>query len=78
MAKTDENGAFTFTNVPAGPAQIMIPPQPLGEDSKPTFNLEPDDEIASIKIGGITLYQNNSAPFGSIKFAAKPGSHLKI
>ena len=77
MAKTDENGAFTFTNVPAGPAQIMIPPQQSGKDGKPTFNLEPDNEIVSIKIGGITLYQGEPPPFGGMRFAAKPGSHLK-
>ena len=26
VLKTDENGVFTFTNVPVGPVQIMIPP----------------------------------------------------
>ena len=77
MSKADENGAFTFTNVPAGPVQIMIPPQQFGENEKPTFNLEPDDELISIKIGGITLYQGKRLPFGGIRFAVKPGSDVK-
>ena len=77
MSKTDANGAFTFTNVPAGPVQIMIPPQQFGDNEKPTFNLEPDDELVSIKIGGITIYQGIPPPFGGIRFAVKPGSHFK-
>ena len=77
VLKTDENGAFTFTDVPAGPVQIMIPPQQFEENGKPTFNLEPDDEVVSIKIGGITIYQDIRPPFGGIRFAVKSGSHLK-
>ena len=77
ISKTNENGAFTFTDVPAGPVQIMIPPRQFGENEKPTFNLEPDAEIVSIKIGGITIYQNRRPPFGGINFAVKPDSHLK-
>ena len=77
MSKADENGAFTFTNVPAGPVQIMIPPQQFGENEKPSFNLEPDDELVSIKIGGITLYQGKRPPFGGIRFAVKPGRHFE-
>ena len=77
MSKTDENGAFTFTNIPAGPVQIMIPPPQFGENEKPSFNLEPDDELISIKIGGITLYQGMRPPFGDIRFAIKPGSDVK-
>ena len=77
ISKTDENGAFTFTDVPAGRVQIMIPPRQFAENEKPTFNLEPDTEIVSIKIGGITLYQNRRPPFGGINFAIEPGSHLK-
>ena len=77
MSKTDENGVFTFTDVPAGPVQIMIPPQQFGENEKPSFNLEPDDELVSIKIGGITLYQGMRPPFGGIRFAVKPGGDFK-
>jgi len=76
-AKTDENGVFTFTDVPAGPVQVVISPRRFGENEKPTFNLEPDTEIVSIKIGGITIYQNRQPPFGGINFAVEPGSHLK-
>ena len=77
MSEADENGAFTFTNVPPGPVQIMIPPKQFGENGTPAFNLEPDDELVSIKIGGITLYQGARPPFGGIRFAVKPGSHFK-
>ena len=77
MSKADEKGAFTFTDVPAGPVQIMIPPQQFGENEKPSFNIEPDDELISIKIGGITLYQGMRPPFGGIRFAVKPGSDVK-
>ncbi|RKU09642.1 hypothetical protein C6503_21040 [Candidatus Poribacteria bacterium] len=77
MSEADENGAFTFTNVPLGPVQIMIPPQQFGENEEPSFNLEPDDELVSIKIGDITLYQGRRPPFGGIRFAVKPGSHFK-
>lgn len=77
MSKTDENGAFSFTNVPAGPVQIMIPPQQAGENGKPSFNLEPDIELISIKIGGITIYQGMEFPFGGTRFAIKQGSHFK-
>ena len=77
ISKTDENGVFTFTDVPAGTVQVMIPPRQFGENEKPTFNLEPNAEIVSIKIGGITIYQNRRPPFGGISFAVKPGGHLK-
>ena len=76
-SKTDENGAFSFTNIPAGPVQIMIPPQQSGENGKPSFNLEPDYELISIKIGGITIYQGMEFPFGGTRFAVEPGSHFK-
>ncbi len=77
ISKTNENGAFSFNNVPAGPLQIMIPPQQSGEDGTLPFNLEPDHELLSIKIGGITIYQTRRPPFGGINFAVKPGSHFK-
>ncbi|MYB00203.1 hypothetical protein F4X90_11080 [Candidatus Poribacteria bacterium] len=75
--KTDENGAFTFTNVPAEPIQILIPVQPPRGNKKPTSRFEPDDEIVSIKIEGITLYQDRPPPFDNIRFSIKPGSHIK-
>ena len=77
ISKTDENGAFTFTNIPAGPIQIAIPAQPSKENEKPIFNFEADDEIVSIKIRGITLYQDMHPPFGGITFGIKSGSHIK-
>ena len=78
MSKTDKKGAFTFTNVPAGPVQIAIPAQQSGEDEKPVFNFEADHEIVSIKISGITLYQDKDMrpPFGGITFGIKSSSHI--
>ena len=43
----------------------MIPPQQFGENGKPSLNLEPDDELVSIKIGGITIYQGMRPPFAA-------------
>lgn len=77
ISKTDEKGAFTFTDIPAGRVQILIPVQPLIENEKPVFNPEPDDQIVSIKIGDITIYQDRHPPFGGITFSVKPGSHFK-
>ena len=77
ISKTDKDGAFTFTNVPAGPVQIAIPTQPSKENEEPMFDFEADDEILSIKIRGITLYQDVRPPFGGIEFGVKSGSHIK-
>ena len=77
ISKTDKEGAFTFTNVPAGPVQIAIPTQPSKENEEPMFDFEADDEILSIKIRGITLYQDTRPPFSGIKFSVKSGSHIK-
>ena len=67
--KTDENGGFTFTDIKPGPLQFLISPQP--------FNFQGDDEIVSIKIGGMTLYKDWHVPFGSITFGLQPGGDLK-
>ena len=77
ISMTDEKGAFTFTNIPAGPVQIAIPTQPSKENEEPMFDFEADDEILSIKIRGITLYQDTRPPFGGIEFGVKSGSHIK-
>ena len=77
ISKTDEKGAFTFTDIPAGRVQILIPVQSFIENEKPVFNLEPDDQIVSIKIGDITIYQDRHPPFGGTTFSVKPGSHFK-
>ena len=47
------------------------------ENEKPVFNPEPDDQIVSIKIGDITIYQDRHPPFGGITFSVNPGIHLK-
>ena len=77
ISKTDGKGAFAFTDIPAGRVQILIPVQQFMENEKPVFKLEPDDQIVSIKIGDITIYQDRHPPFGGITFGVKPGSHLK-
>ena len=77
ISKTDEKGNFTFTNIPAGLVQIAIPTQPSKENEEPMFDFEADDEILSIKVRGITLYQDVRPPFGGIKFGVKSGSHIK-
>ena len=77
ISKTNKKGAFTFTDIPAGRVQILIPVQQFMENEKPVFKLEPDDQIVSIKIGEITIYQDRHPPFGGITFSVKPGSHFK-
>ena len=77
ISKTDEEGVFTFNNIPAGPVQIAIPTQPSRENEEPIFNFEADNEIVSIKIKGITLYQEMRPPFGGITFGVKSGSHIE-
>ncbi|RKU21601.1 hypothetical protein C6499_21615 [Candidatus Poribacteria bacterium] len=77
ISKTDAKGAFTFTDIPAGRVQILIPVQPFIENEKPVFNPEPDDQIVSIKIGDITIYQDRHPPFGGTTFSVNPGSHFK-
>ena len=67
--KTDENGAFTFTEIKPGPLQFLIPPQ--------QFNFQGDDEIVSTKIGGMTLYLDRHVPFGSVTFGLQPGSDVE-
>ncbi len=84
--KTNEKGAFTFTNIPAGPIQITIPVQTQEESKKKIPNTrpivllapsEPDYEIVSIKIGNITLFQHGPTHFGGISFGVKPGGHFE-
>lgn len=80
-SKTDEKGAFTFSNVAQGPSQIVIPAQST-EKKKADISIsqadfEPDFEIVSIKIGNVTLYQDIDSPFGYLTFAIKPGSNIK-
>ena len=75
ISKTDENGVFTFTKVEPGPVQILILPQQFEKKKIPFF--EADDEIVSIKIGEMTLYQDMRPPFGGITFGIQPNSHVK-
>lgn len=83
IVKTDENGSFTFTNVPVEQVQIAIPVQPTNQDQQEVSGQyrfganKPDDEIVSIKIGSITLFQDRHPPFGGIKFGLKPNSKIE-
>ena len=76
-SKTDENGVFTFTKIAPGPVQFMIPPPQFDTNEVPNFNAEGDDEIVSIKLGGMTLYQDMRPPFGGITFGIQPNSHVE-
>ena len=75
--KTDENGVFTFTKIKPGPVQFVMPPQQLEGNVISNFNIEGDDEIVSIKIGGMTLYQDMRPPFGGITFGIQPGGTVE-
>ena len=80
--KTDEKGAFTFTNIPAGPVRMTIPVQTPEESKKeipngapivPASFRNPEHEVVSIKIGDITLFQD----VDGIMFGVKPGNHIE-
>jgi hypothetical protein len=75
--RTDKNGVFTFTKIKPGPVQFVIPSQQFEGNEIPNFNVEADDEIVSIKIRDITLYQDMRPPFGGITFGVKSGSHIE-
>ncbi len=75
--RTDKNGVFTFTKIKPGPVQFVIPSQHFEGNEISNFNVEADDEIVSIKIRGITLYQDMRPPFGGITFGVKSGSHIE-
>ncbi|RKU06930.1 hypothetical protein C6501_17870 [Candidatus Poribacteria bacterium] len=83
ISKTDEKGAFTFTNVPAGQVQIAIPvQQPKQNENEAsdkflTESFKPDYEIVTIKIGDITIFQDGHPAFGGVKFGIKSGSKIE-
>lgn len=83
ISKTDEKGAFTFTNVPAGQVQIAIPVQQPEQNEKGVSNnfltgpFEPDYEIVTIKIGDITIFQDIPPRFGGVKFGIKSGNKIE-
>lgn len=75
ISKTNESGVFTFNKVKSGPVQILILPQQFEKNKTPFF--EADDEIVSIKIGDMTIYQDMRPPFGGITFGIQPGGHVE-
>ena len=75
ITKTDESGVFTFNKIEPGPVQILILPLQFEKNKTPFF--EADDEIVSIKIGDMTLYQDMRPPFGGITLGIQPGSHVE-
>lgn len=81
ISKTDEKGIFTFTNVPAGQVQITIPVQQPEQNENEVSNKfltgKPDNEIVTIKIGEITIFQDGHPAFGGVKFGIKSGSKIE-
>ena len=83
ISKTDEKGAFTFTNVPAGQVQVAIPVQQPEQNENEVSNkfltesFKPDYEIVTIKLGDITIFQDKHPPFGGVKFGMKSGSKIE-
>lgn len=69
--ETDETGAFSFSGIAPGQAQLMLP---FDMDTERQFYIEPEDEILSIKIGEVTYHPY---PFGELIFTITPGVHIR-
>lgn len=65
-SQTDDAGRFSIANITPVSVQLVILPYD-----------EPDHEILSIKMGLVTVYQQEQPPFGGIAFAVKPGTHIE-
>ena len=65
-SQTDDAGRFSIANITPVSVQLVILPYD-----------EPDHEILSIKMGLVTVYQQELPPFGGIVFAVKPGTHIE-
>ena len=65
-SQTDDAGHFSITNITPVSVQLVILPYD-----------EPDHEILSVKMGLVTVYQQELPPFGGIAFALKPGTHIE-
>ena len=65
-SQTDDAGRFSITNITPVSVQLVILPYD-----------EPDHEILSVKMGLVTVYQQELPPFGGIAFAVKPGTHIE-
>ena len=65
-SQTDDAGRFSIANITPVSVQLVILPYD-----------EPDHEILSIKMGLVTVYQQEQPFFGGIVFAVKPGTHIE-
>ena len=65
-SQTDDAGRFSIANITPVSVQLVILPYD-----------EPDHEILSVKMGLVTVYQQELPPFGGIVFAVKPGTHIE-
>ena len=65
-SQTDDAGRFSITNITPVSVQLVVLPYD-----------EPDHEILSIKMGMVTVYQQDLPPFGGIVFSVKPGIHIE-
>ena len=65
-SQTGDAGHFSITNITPVSVQLVILPYD-----------EPDHEILSVKMGLVTVYQQELPPFGGIAFALKPGTHIE-
>ena len=65
-SQTDDAGRFSIANITPVSVQLVILPYD-----------EPDHEILSVKMGLVTVYQQEQPPFGGIAFAVKPGTHIE-
>ena len=65
-SQTDDAGRFSIANITPVSVQLVILPYD-----------EPDHEILSVKMGLVTVYQQEQPPFGGIAFAVNPGTHIE-
>ena len=65
-SQTDDAGRFSIMNITPVSVQLVILPYD-----------EPDYEILSVKMGLVTVYQQELPPFGGITFAVKPGTRIE-
>ena len=65
-SQTDDAGHFSIANITPVSVQLVILPYD-----------EPDHEILSVKMGLVTVYQQELPPFGGITFAVKPRTHIE-
>ena len=65
-SQTNSAGHFSIARIPPGAIRLEL---------LPTFN--PDTEILTLEIGGLTFYPNSVFPFASFAFELDPGVHVE-